>query len=57
LRGLSAPELVALLRRALPLAGLRAADDLLEQIAIYSNGDARQAYNTLERPPRPPMAN
>ena len=48
LRGLSAPELVALLRRALPLAGLRAADDLLEQIAIYSNGDARQAYNTLE---------
>ena len=23
-------------------------DELLEQIAIYSNGDARQAYNTLE---------
>ena len=26
----------------------RATDELLEQIAIYANGDARQAYNTLE---------
>jgi putative ATPase len=48
LRGLSVPEIVTLLNRALPLAGLRAAGDLLEQIAIYANGDARQAYNTLE---------
>jgi len=48
LRGLAVPEIVALLKRALPVAGLSAPDDLLEQIAIYSNGDARQAYNTLE---------
>jgi len=48
LRGLAAPEVVTLLKRALPVVGLEAPDDLLEQIAIYANGDARQAYNTLE---------
>ncbi len=48
LRGLTVPELMELLRRALPVVGLEAPDELLEQIAIYSNGDARQAYNTLE---------
>ena len=48
LRGLTVPELVTLLKRALPVVGLQAAEELLEQIAIYSNGDARQAYNTLE---------
>jgi putative ATPase len=48
LRGLTVPELMTLLRRALPVVGLEAPDELLEQIAIYSNGDARQAYNTLE---------
>jgi putative ATPase len=48
LRGLTAPELIVLLKRALPVVGLEASDDLLEQIAIYVNGDARQAYNTLE---------
>jgi putative ATPase len=48
LRGLAVPELVTLLKRALPVVGLEAADELLEQIAIYANGDARQAYNTLE---------
>jgi putative ATPase len=48
LRGLTVPEIVTLLSRALPVVGLSASDDLLEQIAIYSNGDARQAYNTLE---------
>jgi len=48
LRGLTVPEIVALLQRALPAVELRAADELLEQIAIYANGDARQAYNTLE---------
>jgi putative ATPase len=48
LRGLTVPEIVALLRRALPVLHLRAGDDLLEQIAIYVNGDARQGYNTLE---------
>jgi putative ATPase len=48
LRLLSVPELVTLLKRALPVVALEAPDELLEQIAIYSNGDARQAYNTLE---------
>src|SRR5512144_431492 len=48
LRGLSVPELVILLRRALPVVALESSEELLEQIAIYANGDARQAYNTLE---------
>src|SRR5689334_4432943 len=48
LRALTVPEIVALLTRALPVVGLMATPELLEQIAIYSNGDARQAYNTLE---------
>ncbi len=48
LRALTAPEIVTLLKRALPVIGLEAPDELLEQIAIYANGDARQAYNTLE---------
>ena len=48
LRGLTVPEIVTLLRRALPVIGLSAPDELLEQIAIYANGDGRQAYNTLE---------
>ncbi len=48
LRLLTVPEIVTLLGRALPVVGLTAPPELLEQIAIYSNGDARQAYNTLE---------
>ena len=48
LRGLTVPEIVTLLKRALPVVRLDAPEELLEQIAIYSNGDARQAYNTLE---------
>jgi len=48
LRGLTVPETITLLQRALPVIHLTADDDLLEQIAIYSNGDGRQAYNTLE---------
>ncbi|HUA60764.1 MAG TPA: replication-associated recombination protein A [Verrucomicrobiae bacterium] len=48
LRALTVPEIVTLLKRALPVVGMQADDSLLEQIAIYSNGDARQAYNTLE---------
>ena len=48
LRGLTVPETASLLQRALPVVGLQASEDLLEQIAIYSNGDGRQAYNTLE---------
>ena len=41
-------KIVTLLQRALPVVDLTAPDELLEQIAIYANGDARQAYNTLE---------
>jgi len=48
LRGLTVPEIVALLQRGLPAVDLSASEELLEQIAIYANGDARQAYNTLE---------
>jgi putative ATPase len=48
LRGLTVPEIVTLLERALPVLNLTAPPDLLEQIGIYVNGDARQAYNTLE---------
>jgi putative ATPase len=48
LRALTVPEIVTLLKRALPVVGLQAPEELLEQIAIYSNGDARQGYNTLE---------
>jgi putative ATPase len=48
LRGLTVPEIMTLLERALPVVGLSAPEGLLEQIAIYANGDARQAYNTLE---------
>jgi putative ATPase len=48
LRLLTVPEIVTLLRRGLTVLHVEAADDLLEQIAIHSNGDARAAYNTLE---------
>jgi putative ATPase len=48
LRPLTVPETVTLLERALPVIHLEAPQDLLEQIAIYVNGDGRQAYNTLE---------
>jgi putative ATPase len=48
LRSLTAEEITGLLQRALPVVGIESGDDLLEQIAIYANGDARSAYNTLE---------
>ncbi len=55
LRSLATGEIVGLLRRALDDSsrglgqlGIRASDELLEQIAIYTNGDARAAYNLLE---------
>lgn len=55
LRALTAPEIVGLLKRALEdrdlgLGDLEigASEELLEQIAIQANGDARAAYNTLE---------
>jgi len=48
LRALTVDEIVVLLERALKALELAATRDLLEQIAIYSNGDARAAYNVLE---------
>jgi len=55
LKALSTEQLIVLMKRALadPVRGLGAqkvevADDLLRQIAVYSSGDARAAYNTLE---------
>jgi putative ATPase len=55
LGALTVPEIVTLLKRALGdrdrgLASLEldASEDLLEQIAIYSGGDARTAYNVLD---------
>ena len=48
LRALTAEEVVVLLRRALAVIHAQASDQVLEQIATASNGDARAAYNTLE---------
>ncbi len=48
LRALATEEIVELLRRALPVLGTTATDEVLEQIATAANGDARSAYNTLE---------
>ena len=48
LRPLTEPEIVGLLTRALPVLGVHACEDLLHQIAVYSSGDARSAYNVLE---------
>src|ERR1700730_13691000 len=48
LRALSMEEIVSLLEAALKELELAAPRELLEQIAIYANGDARTAYNILE---------
>jgi putative ATPase len=55
LRSLTVQEIILLLKRALAdrerglgERELIVSDDLLEQIAIYANGDARSAYNLLE---------
>ncbi len=55
LNPLSGDEIVMLLERALSdnerglgALGLHAGKEVLEQIAIFSNGDARTAYNILE---------
>jgi putative ATPase len=48
LRALTTEEVVGLLRKALVLIGATASEEILEQIAVASNGDARSAYNTLE---------
>ncbi len=55
LHALSIPEILTLLRRAIELPGrglghlhLQIADELLEELATFCNGDARSALNTLE---------
>jgi len=55
LNALTPEQIVVLLRRALTDSErglgdrkLRPSDEVLEQIAIYSNGDARAAYNILD---------
>ena len=55
LKPLTEEQIVLLLRRALADCerglgdlGLSASDDVLKQIAAYSSGDARSAYNVLE---------
>src|SRR4051812_39754444 len=48
LQALLPEEIIPLLERALILLNLTAPHEVLEQIAIYSNGDARAAYNILE---------
>ena len=53
-KGLSEDDLVRLMRRALTdkrgfgALGVSCADDLLRKIAIFANGDARNALGTLE---------
>jgi putative ATPase len=48
LRALTLDELMVLLRRGLEALNVSAGDELIEQIALFSNGDARTAYNILE---------
>jgi putative ATPase len=48
LKPLTEDEILGLLHRALPVVKVEASQDLLRQIAIYANGDARTAYNILE---------
>src|SRR5438034_9568794 len=48
LRLLTVREIVTLLKRGAQDLHVDAPDELLEQIAIHSNGDARAGYNTLE---------
>jgi putative ATPase len=48
LKPLAEEEIIGLLLRALPVLHVEASGDLLRQIAIYANGDARAAYNVLE---------
>jgi putative ATPase len=48
LKPLTEDEVLGLLERALPLVKVTAAEDLLRQIAVYANGDARTAFNVLE---------
>lgn len=48
LRALNTDEVVGLLRKAVELLGVTASGELLEKIAVVTNGDARSAYNLIE---------
>jgi putative ATPase len=48
LKALTQDEIIGLLERALPVLNVQASPDILSQIAVHSNGDARSAYNILE---------
>ncbi len=48
LKALTQEEIIGLLERALPVLNVQASHDILSQIAVHSNGDARSAYNILE---------
>ncbi|HTS49144.1 MAG TPA: replication-associated recombination protein A [Bryobacteraceae bacterium] len=48
LKPLTEDEILGLLGRALGVLKVEASEELLRQIAIYANGDARTAYNILE---------
>ena len=48
LKALEPPQLITLLQKGLVELKKTCPDDLLEQIANFSNGDARSAYNLLE---------
>jgi putative ATPase len=48
LKALTTAQITGLLERGAALLAVIAETNLLEQIAIYSNGDARVAYNLLE---------
>lgn len=48
LKALTQEEIIGLLERALPILNIQASPDILSQIAVHSNGDARSAYNILE---------
>ncbi len=48
MRALTIEEIESLLRRAAQALNLRLSEELLHQIATFSGGDARAAYNTLE---------
>jgi putative ATPase len=48
LKALTQDEIIGLLERALPVLNVLADRDILSQIAVHSNGDARSAYNILE---------
>jgi putative ATPase len=48
LNALTIDEIVTLLERSLPVVHVLADQDVLKQIAVHANGDARAAYNLLE---------